>query len=122
MIGLALLVLALIFFNNATLLILIAIDAMITVGIVFLLSGLGVFGVGARTPKTGSKPLELSALDRVVLQMVSQNNSQEDIAKSTGVSPAIIADKSAALTSAGYISGNRLTEKGFEALRDQRTV
>jgi uncharacterized membrane protein len=116
MIGLALLVLSLIFFYSVA--ILIVVDAMITVGVVFLVSGLGIFGAEARKPKTSAKTADLSALDRVVLQMISQNNGQEEIAKSTGVSPAILADKSAALTSAGYLSGNHLTEKGFEALRD----
>lgn len=54
----------------------------------------------------------------VVLQMLSQNKSQDDIAKSTGVSPTILAEKCATLMSTGYVSGNYLTEKGFDALRN----
>jgi len=116
-IGLALLVLALIFFNSPTLLILMGIDAMVTVGVIFLLSGLGIFGQASGKPKMAARTADLSALERVILQMISQNSSQEEIAKSTGVSPAILADKSAALTTAGYVSGNHLTEKGFDALQ-----
>ena len=69
-------------------------------------------------PNTQSMPV--SALAQVVLQMVSEGSGQEEIAKKTGVSPSVVAEKWAALTSAGYLADGHLTERGFETLRNIR--
>ena len=114
-IGAVIIALCIVFFYTVAVLFLL--DALVAIGIVFLLLGLGVVGgqSGAVTPV--AKGGRLSELDLAVIEMISQGKSQEEIAKSTGVSPATLSEKCASLTSAGYISGSFLTEKGFETLR-----
>jgi len=67
-----------------------------------------------------SQPTSVSALAQVVLQMVSEGGGQEEIAKKTGVSPSVVAEKWVALTSGGYLADGHLTEKGFETLRNAK--
>jgi hypothetical protein len=116
-IGLVLIVLGVIFFYPVLLIGLVDLFiVMLIVGFVLLVEGLGGLAV-LRSGLGRSKQVRLSELDRVVLQMLSEKKTQEEIAQSTGVSPAILSDKLAGLATAGYVSGNYLTEKGFEALR-----
>jgi len=117
-VGLVLIVLSVLFFLSAAGLILVGIDALVSAGIVLLVLGFNVpERLGGSKPKSSAQT-HLSELDVLVLQMVSQNKTQDDITRSTGVAPAILADKWSSLTSSGYISGNYLTEKGFDALRN----
>ena len=91
--------------------------AIMLVGVILLVHGYGLFDKAQRSPNLEEPPAELPALDRLVLEMISQNKSQDDIVQATGVSPDIVVAKLAALSTSGYILGNRLTEKGFDSLR-----
>ena len=59
----------------------------------------------------------LGALDMMILQMISQGKSQQEMAAATAVSAAVIAEKIKTLTKAGFLYENSLSEKGFEVLR-----
>ncbi len=76
-------------------------------------------GLGMMQPSTGQQVRisKLTALDKSILQMTSEGKVQDEIAKSTGVAPALIVSKTAALAAAGFINGTFLSEKGYEALR-----
>jgi hypothetical protein len=83
--------------------------AMITAGVVVLIHGYGLFNKAPVSLNKETSTADFTPLDRAVLEMISQGRSQEEIVRSTGVSPDIITAKSAALSASGYISGNRLT-------------
>lgn len=62
----------------------------------------------------------LSDFELSVLRFLSNGKSEEEIASATGVDKPIIAQKIAKLRDLGYITDtNKLTEKGYEALRLQ---
>jgi hypothetical protein len=87
-------------------------------GFILLLDGLGYFGrEGTGGAPVKQQPRQLSILDRTVLELISQNKSQDEIVRSTGVSASVVAEKSSALRASGYLSTDGLTEKGFEVLR-----
>jgi len=104
-------------------LILVNLGVLLVLGAFFLVTGLWLRPLNRpeASPEKSKMPFTLTALDMVILRMVSEKKSQEDIEKSTGVSPAILAEKSASLTSNGYLSGAYLTEKGFDVLRTSKT-
>lgn len=104
----------------ASIAILLLVDALVAIGVFLLIFGLGVPEKLGRDGGRDSKRAELTELDVIVLQSLSQNKSQDEIARSTGVSPIVLSEKCAALMAAGYISGTYLTEKGFDALRNAR--
>jgi len=120
-IGLAIIVLSVIFFYPVLLLPLVDLMiALLIIGFVLLVDGYGGLAALRSAPSPKEKAVPLSGLDLTVLQMMSEGKNQDDIAKATGVSPAILSDKVALLVTSGYVSGSYLTEKGFETLRSAR--
>lgn len=95
----------------------IILDLALVAGFVLVLDGIGYFD-RTNVRRASAKNMQpLSALDRTILEMISQSKTQDEIARSTGVSPSTITEKSTTLREAGYISSDGLTEKGFDALR-----
>jgi len=113
-IGAALIVFIVVIFYK--LLVLSLIVVLLTVGLVILLDGIGYFS-SAEATSNPPKARALTALDITILGMIAQNKNQDEIAKSTGVSPGTVAEKTATLSAGGYLAGNFLTEKGFEAVK-----
>lgn len=92
----------------------------IALGLIMLFDGLNFFDRVGKSGPMGQENLpmaKLSTLDRTVLEMVSQNKTADEIARSTGVSGSVVSEKVSNLTSTGYLSNNMLTERGFEVLR-----
>jgi hypothetical protein len=118
--GLALIVIAFALFSSLLLdraiLILTVLEVLIVLGVVFLAFGFEVFGKMSAGPGRGSRRDSLTALDRTILEMVSEKKGKDEIANATGVSTATISQKWTALATGGYVSENQLTEKGYEAL------
>jgi hypothetical protein len=98
-----------------------------TIGYIILLSApfitllvVGIYGlVSALTAGSqqthGSRAV--GALGFTVLRMIAQGKSQQDIANATSVSLIVVGAKVDALTRAGFLEDNSLTEKGFEAIK-----
>lgn len=113
--GLALVVLGIIFTGS---LVFGIIFIMLIVGVLLLFHGFGVLWDTPGKAKAGSA--RFGPLDRTILEMVSQGKSQDEIARVSGVSPQLVAEKAGALAAEGYIKDNYLTEKGFEAVRSMK--
>lgn len=90
---------------------------LLSVGIYGIISG---FGSSPGQPKTGASvgAGKVGVLGMTVLRLLAQGKNRDEIAASTAVSPTVIEEKLGALTSAGFLQGNALTEKGFEAVRE----
>ena len=87
---------------------------LVVIGIYGLLDGLGKGSYFRRSSaKSGA---EVGPLGTAVLRMVAQGKSQQEIAAATLVSAALIEAKVEALTRAGFLEGNALSEKGFDFL------
>ncbi len=79
-------------------------------GVVLFLDGIGAFTRGAEQ-KT------LSQLEMTILRMLSQGSKIESISTATGVSALVIEQKIRELQKEGYLSADKLTEKGYNALQ-----
>jgi hypothetical protein len=77
-------------------------------GIVLFLDGIGAFSTREKE--------ELNQLEVTILRMLSQGSKVESISSSTGVSALVIEQKIKELQKKGYLLGDKLTEKGFQAL------
>ncbi len=88
---------------------------LLAIGAYMVLDGIGALSVKPRGARMAAKGL--GALDLAMLQMTAQRKSQQEIATATGVSSSVIGEKLEALRASGYIAGDSLSEKGFEALR-----
>ncbi|HYB44887.1 MAG TPA: hypothetical protein VEC92_00040 [Nitrososphaerales archaeon] len=90
---------------------------LVAIGIYGIIDGLGGGSGQARmgASRGGGK---VGALGLTVLKLMAQGKSKDEIAASTAVSPMVIEEKLVALTSAGFLQGNALTEKGFDAVRE----
>lgn len=81
----------------------------IVAGMVLFLDGIGAFGEKAKR--------NLTQLEMTILRMVSEGSKVESISGSTGVSAIVIQQKIQELHRKGYLSGEKLTEKGYEILQ-----
>lgn len=79
-------------------------------GVVLFLDGIGAF---ARE----SEQKTLSQLEMTILRMLSQGSKIESIATATGVSALVIEQKIRELQKEGYLSADKLTEKGYNAIQ-----
>ena len=65
----------------------------------------------------------LPDLDLAILRQASQDKSEKEISDTTGVDDSVVSEKMQRLRAEGYLNNrNKLTEKGFEALRPAEMV
>lgn len=86
---------------------------LLTAGILLLLDSMGVLNAKV---SGGAPKVRLGALDLAILRMAAQHRDKASMASETGVSPAVVAEKMTNLEAKGYVQGDGLTERGFEAL------
>ena len=81
-----------------------------------IISGLGSPSMqpSGSSPRAGRR---LGPLGMTILQMIAQGKSQQEMATATAVSAFVIGEKVEALTKAGFLYENSLSEKGFEVLK-----
>lgn len=96
--------------------------------VVLLSAGVyGIMGALGAGPSRGGRRVEpangeVGTLALTVLRMLAQGKSKQEIVAATSVSVAVIESKIEALTKAGYIVGNALSEKGFELMNSSKSA
>jgi hypothetical protein len=90
---------------------------LLAIGFYGIIDGLGALSVQPRGSQPSRSGRRLGILDMTILQMTAQGKNQQEIAAATAVSPTVISEKVEALTKAGFLFENALSEKGFEVLK-----
>lgn len=90
---------------------------LLAIGAYGIVDGLGVGSAreaGGQIRNTG----RVGALGKAVLKLLAEGKSKQEIADATAVSVSVIEEKIEALTKAGFLKGNALSEKGFDLVSE----